>query len=84
MDNTDAGGLTWRRREVEAATGLGTTSLYRLISLKKFPAGRRVPGCPGVVLWLQDEVRQWLADLPEADPADRPAKGRPAAGGDAA
>ena len=71
--------VTLRRREVERRTGLGTTTLYKLIRLEKFPRGRRVPGAPGVVLWLADEVREWLEALPEADPHDRPAKGRPAA-----
>ena len=71
--------LTWRRRTVEAKTGLGTSTLYKLMREGRFPRGRRVPGAPGVVLWLADEVRAWLDALPEADPHDRPAKGRPAA-----
>lgn len=73
--------LTWRRREVERVTGLGTTTLYKLIAAGTFPRGRRVEGCPGVVYWLRADIRRWLEDNPPADPADRPAKGRPAAGG---
>lgn len=71
--------LVWRRRTVEAKTGLGTSTLYKLMREGRFPRGRRVPGAPGVVLWLADEVREWLEALPDADPHDRPAKGRPAA-----
>ena len=72
--------LTWRRRQVERVTGLGTTSLYKLVAQGRFPRGRRVPGCPGLVVWLADEVRAWLEALPPADPHDRPARGRRAAG----
>ena len=73
------GALVWRRRQVEQKTGLGTSTLYKLIRAGRFPRGRRVPGAPGVVVWLASEVREWLEGLPDADPHDRPARGRPAA-----
>ena len=71
--------LVWRRKDVERLTSLGTSTLYSLIRAGRFPRGRRVPGAPGVVVWHADEVRAWLDALPDADPHDRPAKGRPAA-----
>ena len=78
QDGVD-GALVWRRRQVEQKIGLSTSTLYSLIRAGRFPRGRRVPGAPGVVVWFADEVRAWLDALPEADPHDRPAKGRPAA-----
>ena len=71
--------LVWRRREVERQTGLGTSTLYKLIREGRFPRARRVPGAPGVVVWLVSEVVAWLETLPDADPHDRPTKGRTAA-----
>ena len=83
MDAQD-GALVWRRRTVEAKTGLGTSTLYKLVREGRFPRGRRVPGAPGVVVWVVSEVQAWLDALPEADPHDRPARGRPAAAVEAA
>jgi prophage regulatory protein len=47
-----------RRRQVQAKTGLPTTSLYRLISRGQFPR----PIMLGVksVGWLSTEVDDWL------------------------
>ena len=69
----------WRRRAVERVTGLSTTSLYGLMGQGLFPQSRRVPGAPGVVVWVAEEVLAWCRELPVADPTQRPAKGRPAA-----
>ena len=68
---------TLRRREVETLTGLGSSSIYKLMAAGKFPAARRVPGST-VTMWLRAEIERWLASLPVADPADRPAPGRKA------
>ena len=68
-----------RRREVERRTALGTSTIYKLVREGQFPRAKRVPGAPGVVVWLESEVEAWLASLPDADPADRPARGRAAA-----
>ena len=73
------GALLWRRRQVEQKTSLSTSTLYKLIRAGRFPRGRRVPGAPGVVVWIAYEVCEWMVGLPVADPHDRPAKGRPAA-----
>ena len=67
------------RREVEAITGLGTSSIYKLMNGGLFPRSRRVPGAPGIVAWLASEVDAWVEALPESDPRDGPAKGRGAA-----
>ena len=71
--------LLLRRRDVERVTGLGSSSLYKLVRLGLFPRSRRVPGAPGVVAWLASEVDAWVEALPESDPRDGPAKGRGAA-----
>lgn len=70
--------LLWRRSEVEQATGLSTSSIYKAVQAGGFPRPRRVPGTPGIVVWRVDEVLNWIEGLPTADPRDRPAQGRAA------
>ena len=47
-----------RRREVETATGLSRTTIYRMIAEGTFPKptklGVRASG------WREDEIRDWL------------------------
>ena len=47
-----------RRREVEAATGLSRTSLYRLGAAGKFP--RPIKLGPHAVGWRADEIAAWI------------------------
>lgn len=75
MDTTAEAQLL-RRRAVEDLTGLGTSTLYKLVRAGRFPPARRVPGAPGVVVWLREEVESWIAALPESDPGDWPAPKR--------
>jgi prophage regulatory protein len=44
-----------RMPEVRARTGLGPSTIYRLIALGKFPAPRRLPGV-NAVGWFSDEI----------------------------
>ena len=66
-----------KRAQVLALTGIGNSSLYKLISAGRFPPPRRVPGAPGIILWRADEVEAWIRALPESDPSDGPWHGRP-------
>lgn len=52
------------KSEVEARTGLSTSSIYRGMRAGTFPEPFRV----GVraVRWRQSEIEQWLASLPRA------------------
>lgn len=79
MGNAERQDRLLRRREVEAITGLGTSSIYKLMRSGLFPRSRRVPGAPGVVAWLASEVDAWVEALPESDPRDGPARKRGAA-----
>lgn len=48
-----------RRREVQQATGLSRTALYRLIAAKDFPTQVRLS--TNTVGWLCSEVDDWIA-----------------------
>jgi len=48
-----------RRRDVELATSLTKTSIYRMISAGSFP--RPFELSPGRVAWLATDVEQWIA-----------------------
>jgi len=48
-----------RIREVQAATSMGRTTIYKLIREGDFPAPTQLT--PGAVAWFEDEVRGWLA-----------------------
>ncbi len=59
-----------RLPEVEAATGLSGTTLWRKERAGEFPARRRVG--PNVVAWRSDEVEEWIRARPlavEEEPA---------------
>ncbi|MFC5487703.1 helix-turn-helix transcriptional regulator [Dokdonella soli] len=47
-----------RRPEVQRATGLSRSSLYRLIAEKDFPPAIRLS--MNTVAWLESEVNAWI------------------------
>ena len=51
-----------RRREVEKITGIGRSSIYRLMKKGKFPRGVRIGS--KVVRWRLSEIMAWLKSLP--------------------
>ena len=59
-----------RRREVQEATGLSRTALYRLIAAKDFPAQVRLS--TNTVGWLRSEVDVWIAGRVAASRAAKP------------
>ena len=58
-----------KRPEVEAATGLSRSSLYRLAAAGQFPRPIRLG--PRAVGWRADEIAAWI----EARTAERDGKG---------
>ena len=53
-----------RRAEVEARTGLSTTTIYRLMRAGRFPIPVKIS--PKAVRWPASEIEAWLASLPRA------------------
>lgn len=53
---------------VKAATGYGRSSIYRLISLNRFPRPLRLAG-GGVVAWRASEIQAWIDQQPRTEPA---------------
>ena len=49
-------------------TTLSRSTIYAKIRAGTFPRGRRIGG--QAVAWLESEIDEWIANLPEADPAD--------------
>lgn len=47
-----------RMRDVQRVTGLGRSTIYRLIEQKHFPKPINLLG-PRSVAWLESEVRAW-------------------------
>lgn len=62
-----------RRREVEARTGLGRSTVYDAIKNGTFPAPVQLG--PNSVGWVESEINAWLADRVAARDAARPAPG---------
>lgn len=56
-----------RRPEVERATGMKRSTLYKAMADGRFPSPVRVG--PNAVGWRSDEVAAWIADLPRAEVA---------------
>jgi prophage regulatory protein len=54
-----------RLPEVEAATGLSGTTIWRREREGRFPRRRRVG--PNAVAWRSDEVEAWIRERPMAD-----------------
>ena len=52
------------RAEVEAKTGLGRSTIYRLMRRGEFPTPIRIG--PRAVRWPQSELDAWLASRPRA------------------
>ena len=52
--------IVLRRRQVEARTGLGRSSLYALIANGQFPAPIRLSA--NTVGWLEHEIDGWIAE----------------------
>ena len=51
--------MVLRRRQVEARTGLGRSSIYALITDGQFPAPIRLSA--NTVGWLEHEINDWIA-----------------------
>lgn len=49
-----------RRKEVQAATGLGASSIYALVAQGKFPAPLNLS--ERRVAWVEAEVHAWIAE----------------------
>lgn len=56
--------MVLRRRQVEARTGLGRSSIYALIADGQFPAPIRLS--TNTVGWLEHEIDAWIADRTKA------------------
>ena len=56
-----------RLPEVEAATGLSGTTIWRREREGQFPPRRRVG--PNSIAWRSDEIERWIRDRPLADEA---------------
>lgn len=52
--------MVLRRRQVEARTGLGRSSIYALIADGQFPAPIRLSA--NAVGWLEHEIDAWIAE----------------------
>ena len=53
-----------RRREVERITGVGRSSIYRLMQSGGFP--RPVKVGPAAVRWKESDIIAWVESRPEA------------------
>ena len=53
-----------RLRDVKQKTGLGTSTIYRRIADRNFPAPRSLG--PNTVRWLQSEIDAWIKSLPSS------------------
>ena len=61
MTNTDR---LLNRAEVETKTGLGRSTIYRLMRQGEFPTPIKIG--PRAVRWPQSELDDWLASRPRA------------------
>jgi len=59
-----------RLKEVCTVTGLGRSFIYQLQAEKRFPDSIKIGA--RAVGWLEDEVRDWLADRVAASRTDKP------------
>ena len=51
-----------RLPEVMKLTGLGKTSIYRLLDEKRFPAQKKIPGVRAAA-WMASDVEAYLAQI---------------------
>ena len=56
--------IVLRRRQVEARTGLGRSSIYALIAGGQFPSPIRLSA--NTVGWLEHEIDGWIAERTKA------------------
>jgi prophage regulatory protein len=56
--------IVLHRRQVEARTGLGRSSIYALIADGQFPAPIRLS--TNTVGWLEHEIDAWIAERTKA------------------
>jgi len=56
--------IVLRRRQVEARTGLGRSSIYALIAGGQFPTPIRLS--TNTVGWLEHEIDGWIAERTKA------------------
>lgn len=56
--------MVLRRRQVEARTGLGRSSIYALIASGQFPAPIRLSA--NTVGWLEHEIDGWISERAKA------------------
>ena len=68
---TDSSDRLLRRAEVQARTGLSTTTIYRLMRADKFPLPLKIS--PKAVRWWASEIEAWQESLPRATGEHRPA-----------
>ena len=68
---TDPHDRLLRRAEVEAWTGLSTTTIYRLMRAGKFPRPLKISA--KAVRWWASEIAAWLDSLPRSTGEHRPA-----------
>ena len=61
---TDPTDRLLRRAEVEARTGLSTTTIYRMMREGQFPVPVKIS--KKAVRWPASEIEAWLASLPRA------------------
>ena len=57
--------LCWNVYEVNEMTGLGVRTIWRLVSVGKFPKPLKTPGCRRA-LWAAIEVRKHMLNTPMA------------------
>lgn len=62
--------MVLRRRQVEARTGLGRSSIYALIAAGRFPAPIRLSA--HTVGWLAHEIDAWIAERAQASRKVKP------------
>lgn len=53
-----------RRPDVEAMTGLSSSTIYRMMSAGEFPKPIKITR--KAVAWAEDEIADWLASRPVA------------------
>jgi prophage regulatory protein len=51
-----------RRTQVEEVTGLGRSTIYEMMSKKRFPLPIRIGS--RAVRWSENEIKEWLATRP--------------------
>ena len=59
----------WRIDRVAAETGLGKSTIYRMVANNQFPKAR-VMKQPRATIWLQSEIEEWKANALEDEPLD--------------